>query len=283
MPLMTTVEGKASWIKYIEYRITKNKNFISGTYGPTGSGKSWTDLSIAEMLNPDFKEHPERICFTPLSVMEAINQGKVHRGDVIIMEELGIQAGNRDWQSMFNKVIVQLLQTFRNLGIILLVNVPYEDFIDVGVRKLMHASWRTMEIDYATGIIKIKPQVVQYNDRKGKFYYKYLRVIKDKKVKAIRKWNVPAPSKELTIAYEKMKDRFTKELNKNLEKKLKAAEDMEKAELTQPQEEVYEMLMQDLSIHDIAIKLGTSMRNIYYHIGFIKKKGFIIPKRGENA
>lgn len=278
MAVIKQVEGKASWIKYIEYRIKRNKNFIAGTYGPTGSGKSWTDLSISETLDSQFKEHPDRICFSPLALMKLINSGEIKRGDVIILEELGIQAGNRDWQSMFNKVIVQLLQTFRNLGIILLVNVPYEDFIDAHVRKLMHASWRTMDINYSNQSIKIKPQVIQYNDRKHKFYYKYLRIKANNKIRPIKRWNVPKPSQELVNIYEELKSKFTKKLNKELERKLQMAEDKSNSDLTPRQQQIYDLLLRDVPITEIAKQLGIINRAVYFHIGLIKKKGFEIPE-----
>jgi len=58
IPVMTEKEQyyyrKYAIIRYIRKRITQNKNFLALFTGPTGSGKSWTSLSIAEMLNEDF-------------------------------------------------------------------------------------------------------------------------------------------------------------------------------------------------------------------------------------
>lgn len=280
MALIKQTPNQYSWIKYIKYRIIRNKNFLSGTYGTTGSGKSYVDLSVAEMLNPDFADHPERMCFSPLTLMVLINSGKLKRGDVIILEELGIQAGNRDWQSLFNKVIVQLLQTFRHLGLILLINVPYEDFIDVHVRKLMHGSWRTRTIDYSKSICTIKPQIVQYNDRTKKFYYKYLRIKKGKKIIVIKKWNIPKPSAKLVKIYEKHKTEFTTRLNKQLEGKLRKAEEKElgKKELTERQQEVYELIRQNKSAQEICNELGIVLSVFYVHRASIRKKGHEIPK-----
>ena len=155
MPLIKLDHKNPSWIKYGLQRIKNKKNFLVGTYGKTGSGKSYADLSVAEMWNPDFADHPERICFAPSELMSLINSGTLKKGHVIIPEEMGVQTGNREWQSANNKAILQLIQTFRNLGLIVLINTPYQSFIDKGIRKLLHANWKTVGIDYENKTVKI--------------------------------------------------------------------------------------------------------------------------------
>jgi hypothetical protein len=280
MALIHQKIGEYTWIKYIKYRISKNKNFIAGTYGPTGSGKSYVDLSIAEMLNPDFHKHPERICYSPLQLIKLINGGNVKRGDVIILEELGIQAGNRDWQSMFNRVILQLIQTFRRMGFILLVNVPYEDFIDKGVRKLVHASFRTKTINYNKNICKIKPQLVQYNDRIPKFYYKYLRIKVGNKIVRIKEWNIPLPSQKLTNIYEKQRNMFTMHLNKELERKLNVAEQKENDidKLDDIDQQIHDNWEKGVKPQEISEIVGINVANVYRRVKKLRKKGFKLSK-----
>jgi len=42
------------WVSYIKQRIRNNKNFIGIVSGSTGSGKSWSSLSIGEQADPKF-------------------------------------------------------------------------------------------------------------------------------------------------------------------------------------------------------------------------------------
>ena len=160
------------WINYILQRIKKNKNFLAFVGGQTGSGKSWSCLRIAQELDAEF--NIGRVVFTGLELMNLINSGKLKRGSVIVFEESGVEMNNRNWQSVVNKLLNYLLQTFRHLGFILIMNSPYMDFIDAGTRKLFHAEMQTVGINYDKGTVRLKPQLISYNSRMQKFYYKRL-------------------------------------------------------------------------------------------------------------
>ena len=226
MALVLNQNRTAHWVRYIHQRIERNKNFVCFVGGPTGGGKSWSCLSIAEQTDPNFTI--ENVVFDAKALMERINSGQLKTGSVLIFEEAGVSLSSKNWQSTLNKVINYLFQTFRHKRYILFLNSPYMDFIDASTRKLFHAEFKTITINKATQSVVIKPQVIQYNDRKDKFYYKFLRVITGPGMRApVKTWSVEKPSPALIDAYEKKKDEFTKKLNREIEAQLYSNDEKE--------------------------------------------------------
>jgi len=183
------------WVSYIQQRIRNNKNFLGFISGQTGSGKSWSTIAICEMVDPEFDI--DRIVFSGIELMKLINSGKLKKGSAICFEEVGVEMNNKNWSSVTNKMLNYLVQTFRHKGFILIMNSPYMDFVDSATRKLFHSEMMTTSIDFAAKTCKIKPQIIQYNSRKQKFYYKMLRVYTKSGVVPLKFWHVPKPSKYL--------------------------------------------------------------------------------------
>jgi len=213
-------EEQPAWIKYIRQRIKDNKNFLGMFVGPTGSGKSLSAASVLQMLNKDF--NVDMIVFSGKDLMRLINYGNYSKDkDTVIgfeWDEAGVSLGNRQWQSITNKVINFLLQTFRHKNFVLLFTAPYMDFIDSSTRKLFHATFETTGINKQKQTVTVKPKQIQYNADKKKFYYHYLRVVIPG-VGSVKKkrWKIPRPSKELEKEYETKKIDFTSKLNKEIE------------------------------------------------------------------
>jgi type I site-specific restriction endonuclease len=215
-----------SLIRYIHKRIKNNKNFLCTITGPTGSGKSWTALSIGEQLDKDF--NVTRVIFKARELMKLINDGNLKPGSVLIWDEAGIDLSNRNWQSVTNKMLNALLQTFRHKNFILFFTVPYSDFIDTASKKLFHADFETQRINKEDEVVVLKPKLLQYNSNYAKWYRKYLKISSHGKIVKIRRWKVPKPSEELIKEYEIKKNLFTKSLNKEIDKQLEELEPQQK-------------------------------------------------------
>jgi type II secretory ATPase GspE/PulE/Tfp pilus assembly ATPase PilB-like protein len=216
-------EGKDySLVRYIQRRIKNNKNFLATITGPTGSGKSWSALSMAKLIDPTFTA--DRVIFRARELMKLINEGNLGAGSVIVWDEAGIDLSNRNWQSVTNKMLNALLQTFRHKNFILFFTVPYHDFIDSASKKLFHADFETQRINKNQGLVIIKPKLLQYNSNLSKWYRKYLKVQINNKIVKIKRWAVPRPDEELVRAYESRKNLFTQDLNKDIDNQLKELE-----------------------------------------------------------
>ena len=203
---------KKYWITYIKQRIKKNKNFLGFISGPTGSSKSYSSLRICEELDPEF--NIDNCVFGGLELMKLINSGKLKSGSAIVFEEVGVEMSSKNWQSTTNKMINYLIQTFRHRNFILIFNSPFMDFVDAGTRKLFHAEFKTMGIDYNKKEAKLKPVFLQYNSRLKKFYNHRLQVITPEGKVPVDVWRVSKPSEPLRILYEEKKLAYTNRLNK---------------------------------------------------------------------
>lgn len=280
-------QNDAHWVRYIKTRIGNNKNFLGLISGPTGSGKSWSALSIAEQIDKDFTI--DRVIFKGKDLMALINSGTLIKGSVIIWEEVGIELSNRNWQSTINKVLNYLLQTVRHKNYILLFTTPYADFVDASTRKLFHAEFKTLTIDKSTNSVILDPKTLQYNSDMGKTYRKFLRVRVERSVVPLIEWAVPKPSDKIITEYEKKKSDFTSNLNKNIEKALDKLEKADKDEdsgensgetvwirpLTPFQEQIYGKIKEGIrNMSEIARLLNTSPQRVQQNIAFMIRKGF---------
>jgi hypothetical protein len=275
------------WVRYIKNRIEQKKNCLIFIGGPTGSGKSWSGLSICYMVDKNFGPH--RIVTSMKQLMKLINSGNLTSGDAILWDEAGIDISSKSWQSLTNKMVNFLLQTFRHKRFILVFTSPYLDFIDASTRKLFHAEFLTSSIDYDKECVKLKPYLIQYNGRARKFYYKYLRVkTLVRGVAPIKYWNVPKPPKWLIEEYEQIKTKFTTNLNKDIENQLNKIDEKKevggKKPLTDTQRRVLELMGSFNDVRKVSKELGYSERTIYFHISQARKKNWDIkdfqPKKG---
>lgn len=274
--LKVSTQGKdPSWVRYIHRRIANKKNFLCLVSGQTGSGKSWSCLSVALMLDKNFDS--SRIVFGLRGLMDLINsQDNFPAGTVFVWDEFQIEAGNRSWQSLTNKLLNSLLSTFRHKRFIVLINAPYADFIDSHSKKLLHAEWEVQSIDYSKQTTKIKPMVIQYNSRRRQFYYKYLRVNGKRGIAPIKAWNVPKPPKWLVEDYEGMKNSFTRDLNREIQEQLDLQElkKKKKKPLTQMQADCIELTEKYRSSMKVAEILGITPRTVQFHLSQARKKGY---------
>jgi len=264
------------WIIYIKQRIRKNKNFLGFISGATGSSKSYSSLRIAEELDPEF--NIDRCVFGGLELMNLINSEKLKSGSVIVFEEVGVEMSSKNWQSIANKMLNFLIQTFRHRNFILIMNSPFMDFVDASTRKLFHAEFKTIGINFKKNEAKLKPVFLQYNSRMKKFYYHRLQVIKAEGKVPVDVWRVSKPSEPLRQAYEKKKMEYTTRLNKRILEELQGVESKgrQKKELTEVQEDILGDLKQGMNVEQIAVLKDRSERAIQKTMEFIRLKGYQI-------
>lgn len=275
MTLVGSKQGTTSYfLGYIKRRIKRNKNFLATITGSTGSGKSYSALRIAELLDPDFSI--DRVCFTPREFLNQINRGNLKRGSVLIWDEAGVTLSSRQWQSIGNKLINYLLQTFRHRNYIVIFTAPHLAFLDAGSRKLLHCFMETLGINQEQQTVKLKPLMIQTSQRTGDAYFKYLRVIvPGQGVTPLKRYSAGMPSEELREAYERRKNEFTKSLNESIERDLAGIEDNTRA-LTPRQEEIVELLRQGLVLPEVGEALGISLQSVHEQLKLIRKKGLQI-------
>lgn len=274
--LVLSTRGTGShFLGYIKQRIERNKNFLCAVCGPTGSGKSYSAMRIAEILDPSFSV--DRVVFTPAEFMRLINDGTLGVGSVIVFDEAGVGMSSKQWQSLQNKLLNFLLQTFRHRNYIVIFTSPHLGFMDASSRKLLHAYLETVSINPKKKTCTLKPLLLQLNQRSGEAYYKYLRVITPGKgVSPLSRLNVGLPTSDLVREYEMKKTEFTTSLNQNIQEEIEESDAFQGPTLTIKQENVLALLKEKKNAEQIAETLGVSELAIMGTIAKLKKKKYII-------
>lgn len=220
-------EGEYAWVRYVHRRLENNKDFCVAIVGPTGSGKSYSAISIARLIDPEFTA--ERIAFTGLELIRLV-QSEPKKGSVIVFEEAGVAIDSTKWASAINKAIKYLFQTVRHRNLVFILTLPSLNFLQKANRLLLHGTFITKGVNLELKVCKLDCKLLQYNPWNEHPYVKYLRVFTDTGVQPIKRWMVPKPPQELIEAYEAKKKKFTDKLFKLIEKELAQAEkDQEKA------------------------------------------------------
>jgi len=226
-----SVEEGEIFYKWCVGRIKNNKNVISATTGSTGSGKSYNDLRKAEIHYKNlFKEKfpIKNCCFSIEQLMERITDKSLRKGEIIILEEAGVNSGSADWQNKIVKMFNYVLQSFRSMNIILFMNLPVLSMLSKQARQLLHIHNETKGIDFSAGKVTMKPLVLQLNQQSGKAYWKYLRTGVNGKSSAVTRISYSMPAPELVKEYEIKKQAFLDEFTGKFHKELNKIKDKEK-------------------------------------------------------
>jgi len=283
-----------SWARWMVARTMRNnKNNLVSLIGKTGSGKTWSAISICEIMSkidgvPFGIEH---IIFSLRELMDLINSGKLKRGSKIVFDEPQVSIAAREFQSEANKVFNYLLSTFRHRNLTLFFCTPFDTLLDKNTRRLFHAGFETLSINKNDNTCRLKPRFLEYNDYTDKLYRKQLIVqFKDKhgssRYRKLFYWDVPKPGKELIEQYEKKKLEFTTRLNVNISARLKKFDesgksmtsmDTRKEPLTELQEKILELMKQGITNQtEIGRKLGKPASQISINTKYIRNKGYDI-------
>jgi len=197
--------------------IRTNKNVISAELGATGSGKSYRDLRKIELwYKYYFKEKVpvENICFGIPYTMQMLHKGNLRRGEILVIEEAGVNLGSRNWQSKVSKMFNYVLQSFRSENIGVFLNLPYLTMLDSQARHLLHYYAESSGINFEKKTNKCKPFFLQVAQGTGKIYKHYPEVKIGKRSMQIQRFNYSLPSQYLIDAYEKKKEEYVKNLIK---------------------------------------------------------------------
>lgn len=201
--------------------IHRNKNWLAIVCGETGSGKSYSALSLADTICPRGITVKRNVVLDPIGFMNKIaNKKDLKKGDILIFDEAGVGISSRDWYSIQNKLLGSVLQTFRNLNVGVIFTTPNLSFIDVQARKLFHNYFETVNIDYETETAYLKCYDIQHNSRYDKTYYKHPKFVRQGKTVTMGFIGIPKPRASLIREYEKVKTEFTEKLNQKVLKEL---------------------------------------------------------------
>ena len=181
-------------------------------------------------------------------------------------------------------MLVYILQSFRSLNLILLMNLPVLTMLNKSARQLIHFNFITSGIDYDKKIARVKPMFHQLNQHTGKSYWKYPRVKVNGKLIVLERLRFSLPPDYLIEPYEKKKAKYVNSLTDdyvaemdNIEKQNQIK--MARKELTDTELEVFEDIKNGLSIAECSEKRGRGERSTYEALARAKKKGYSINEQ----
>jgi hypothetical protein len=267
--------------------VRSNKNCIAVTTGPTGSGKSYSNMKIAELwyekrFNDSFPV--ENICFGVLELLKRIRSKElpVRKGELFILEEAGTSMGALDFANKTSKIFSYVLQSFRSMNLCLLMNLPYFTMLNKQARELVHIQLETLSIDQNEKRLYLKPYILQTNPTSGKLYRHFPRVVIDSSMECIEYISYGLPSKELTDAYEQAKEDFvlqTIDDGISVIEELEAKKGPVEKPLPRLQQAIWGLWEEGVSRNkDIAANLMITPSSVSDAMKAMRKKGILPPK-----
>jgi hypothetical protein len=256
-------------IRWLNNRINKkNKNNLIVVCGETGSGKSRRALRIAYKLTGSKKilfyeddriKHQKNIWLFSKAreFRKLMKNKKPKRGDVIIWDEGGVEANNRNWMTESNKVITSSFQTMReNFNFTLIMTLPSLRFLDAGLRTLFHVYVECITVDEHNDTCLCKIMRIQHNPRLARTYYKYFRVRGEdgRNYIANRTW-INNPPQELIEQYEPFKKKYQEELYESDDVKMDELDERKKIKWGQSND--YTAVIEDAGTHIADFILST--------------------------
>ena len=203
-------------VPWIQRRIKENRNANLVFVGDTGSGKSYSSISLAEKIDPNFTA--DRIVFTTLDFLKLVNSN-LPPGSVIIFDDAGLRIPAREWQATSAKIFGKLFQGFRYKNLIAMITVPNIAFIERQSRMLMHLY---LEATDTQGIMKPFRPFFPFrgDDRLGFRYPTMERGGREIKVK-LSVYDLP--SQKIIQAYELKKKAYMEKTNREFQEEMEFA------------------------------------------------------------
>ncbi len=153
----------------------------------------------------------------PEEFLKSVKDRDYGQGDVVVFDEAGAGMNAKEHMTTSNRVIDQVLQTFRRQNIAVMFTVPSQANTDRSVRRLLHTYMETKTIDYKREHNVVKWLNMELNRRQDKVYYKYPRVEREdgslQKVDTVR---VPSPPDGLVDNYEDKRSKYQDKKNEEL-------------------------------------------------------------------
>ena len=210
-----------SWILNWIYSRREQQRPINLVFvGETGSGKSYSALSLAEKVDPNFST--DNIVFTIEQFMAKLNS-RPPAGTVIVFDEAGLEISNKEWHDMQIIIFGKTAQSMRYRGIMVFYTVPRLPFIDSTTRQLIQL---LLESTGERGTMKpflIRPSSDRNDNRPWYVYPKVTITDSDERTLTYeyRATVFPMPPKNLYVPYEAKKDEYLTGVFTGMEDSLK--------------------------------------------------------------
>lgn len=211
-----------------------NQHYMAAIVGPEGSGKSWTSLKIAELIDPTFDA--DRVMFDPHSFMQQLTAWKdagETRGKMIVVDEAGVGIGSRSWYDKDQIQLNKVLQVIRSENMGMIFTLPRLSELDSQTRGRLRAMIKmdNMKPGQYADVRYLRWQPAR--DERSKVYRKYPILRNGASRKKIRRLRFGPPSQDLVKAYESRKDTFQEKLYEDTTEQIGEDDEMSENDIAQ--------------------------------------------------
>lgn len=239
-PDVDTTSQKSHPVWFLHWIATRIKNgwpLIIAFVGAMGSGKSYSAISLAQAIDPNFTA--DNIVFTVAEFAKKIT-ANLPRGSVVIFDDAGVDANARDWHSKRVKLLARVAQSFRIFGIIVIITTPKMEYIDSQTRKLLTVLFEapTPKIDSDAemsrkGLMKVFRVIPPaFRNMDGNWYRRF-RIVRYRDYRKIiieeNTITFRHPFRSITREYEKAKEAWLRDVYVSETKGVEELDRMERA------------------------------------------------------
>lgn len=208
-----------------------NEHFMGVIVGREGSGKSFTALKIASMIDPTFDA--DRVIFDVADLLEVLRDGDHDPGNFYVLDEAGVQFGVRSWQERGQVLANQALQLVRDHNLGLIFTLPRLGELDSQTQGRLQAFLELIDKEdgeHVTGKWKwLKPD---RTDETGEIYKPYPRRRMNGNVHRITRVAFSPPDDGITDPYKEKKSAFQQEFYDEVISELRDEDDEDDDEQT---------------------------------------------------
>jgi len=185
-----------------------NEHFMATLVGREGSGKSYTALKLANMVDPTF--NADRVIFDVSELLRVLKEGEHEPGNFYVLDEAGVSLGRRTWQDRAQILANQALQLIRSHNLGLLFTLPRLSELDSQTEGRLQVVIELVDKkpdEYVT--VKWKFVDPDRIDSSGNIFKKYPRRLQNGyKKRVTRNRFAPPEDDELVSDYESRKQEF---------------------------------------------------------------------------
>lgn len=242
-----------------------NKRFKQGlgtniyVIGLSGTGKSSTSQRISELVKESRDNKPNTFLVDSLlDLLKAIRA--THIGDIIIIEEVSVLFSSRRSMAGENVAVSKIFDTIRKRQLTIISNAPLWNSIDSHMRAMAHLLIETLKINKTQKVVISKFHELQTNPSSGKTYRHTMR----REGFDVSRMFTNMPDLDRWDEYERNKEKFMRELYRDLEHKEKQKKEKKMKEMD-VKPKIKELTDQELYVHQ--------------HVNFLKEKKCEVAKQ----
>ena len=204
-----TVEARVVKKKIWERMWLQNEHFMCVIVGREGSGKSYTGIKLAEVVDPTFTA--ERVMFDPVDFLKKLERWKKDnetQGKLVVIDEAGVGVGVRTWYDKDQIRLNQVLQIIRDENMGVIFTLPRLEELDSQTEGRLHAFLEMTE-KRAGQWVKVKwLNWDPTRDGRNKIYREYSKMEINGHNREVKRLCLSPPSPDLTKEYEARKSEF---------------------------------------------------------------------------